>query len=259
MGDAGGVMMGVCIAVFLMIIAGLLFHKILGSYIEGAMTSMQFIITGSLFLLIAVMVLLVPSIPVKLILFLVIIAGFILAPNISGYFNKKETETYYDERIERYKSAIEQDPGNLAARSFLVDTLSKEGRYDEAIDAQTELLNLAPQNTEEIRKLNLLIEYREENISGIIICPHCGFRNQAGRKICQNCENQLSFTDDLRKRLAEGGAKRITIFASISIGVLALVIYATNGITSYARIFIIFILLSIIILSQVMFFYRKSQ
>lgn len=254
-----GVISGVCAVVFVMVIAGILFHKILGMFIEGAMSAEQFIFTGAIYLVAAVIILITPSVILKLILAVLVAGAFIFLPHLGQYLNKRETTNYYNEHIERYREAINRDPKNLAARSFLVDSLSKEGRLDEAIDEQTELMRLSPNDTEGAHRLKVLIEDREEKIAGIIVCPHCGFRNHGGRKVCQNCENQLSFSDDLRKRLTEGGKKQIVSTFAVFAGVLTVMVLATSGFSALSRIFIILLVMAIIILTQIMYFYRKSQ
>lgn len=253
-----GVIPGVCGAVFLMIIAGLLFHKILGAYIEGSINALQFIIMGAAFMVAAVSVMLVPNMILKVLIVILIIAVFSFESHISKWFNKKQISNFTEDRIERYKAAIESDPRNLAARGAFVDALRSLGRYDEAVDEQTIILNYTPDDVEEKYKMKSLIEEREEKITGITICPHCGFRNQGGLQVCRNCEGQMFFINDFRRKLVEGGSKRLTIAFIIFIGILAFLIMTTQNMMFSFRFILITFLILLVIFSEIMFFYRKT-
>lgn len=253
-----GVIAGVCGAVLLMIIAGILFNKILGAYIEGSITILQFIFVGAAFMVAAVSVMFVPSIILKIIIISLIIAIFSFESHISKWFNKRQMTNFTEEDIKRYLAAIESDPENLAARGFLVDALRSLGRYDEAVDEQAILLGHAPDDAQEKYRMKRLLEDREENITGISICPHCGFRNQSGLRVCRNCEEKLFFMDDLKRKLADGGGRRFTIVFIIFIGILALLIISTQGMMLSFRIILIAFLILLVIFSEIMFFYRKT-
>ena len=252
------VIVGVCSAVLLMVMAGILFHKILGSFIEGELSALQFILLGSIFLIAATLVMLVSSLLLKAIIVAFIITAFSFESNISKYFGKKQIANLTEDHIERFKAAIESDPHNLAARSALVDALRSLGRYDEAVDEQTIVLSHIPDDVQEKYKMKILIEDREENITGIIICPHCGFRNQNGLKVCRSCEGQLFLFGDLKRKLADGGSKRFTVAIIIFIGMLALLVLTTQNMMLSLRFILITFLILLVIFSEIMFFYRKT-
>lgn len=254
----GSVIVGVCGAVFLMVIAGILFHRIFGEYIEGSITALQFILIGSAFFVAAVSVMLVPGAVWKVLIAALIIAAFSFQPLISKWFGNRQISDLTEDYIERHKAAIESDPRNLAARAGLVDALRSLGRYDEAVDEQTEILSYAPDDTEQKRKMKTLIEDREEKITGIVVCPHCGFRNQNGLQVCRNCEGHLFLIGDLRKKLAEGGSKRLTWAFVVFVGVLALLIIMTDNMMFSLRFILITFLILLVVFSEIMFFYRKT-
>ncbi len=165
--------------------------------------------------------------------------------------SESQQKVYADDNIYRYKAIIAADPGNIAARSALVDSLASIRKYDEAITEQQHILDIVKDNSIEKRKLTKLLEDREEDINGIIVCPSCGYRNYRNLKECRKCYEKLRIIEYIKVRIVKGGIKRILISISVLIGVILLALLTSMGLT--------YILLAIIVVSFFLFLVMYSK
>jgi tetratricopeptide (TPR) repeat protein len=93
------------------------------------------------------------------ILALVYAAILVLAAWEYVYWRRREREHCLSE-VARYRSAIERDPMNAAAHSFLGENLLKLSRFDEARAALDRALELDPQSERDRRLLKQAEERR---------------------------------------------------------------------------------------------------
>ena len=77
------------------------------------------------------------------------------------YWRRREREHHLSE-ITRYQQAIEQDPTNAAAYSFLGENLMRLRRFDEAQEAFEKALQLDPESKRDRRLLRLAKERRPQ-------------------------------------------------------------------------------------------------
>jgi len=77
------------------------------------------------------------------------------------YWRRREHEHYLAE-VERYKAAIERDPSNAAAYSFLGEACLRLGRFDEAEAAFELALELDPESKRDHRLLRLARQRRTQ-------------------------------------------------------------------------------------------------
>ncbi len=93
------------------------------------------------------------------VLALVYAAVLVLAAWEYLYWRRREKEHCLSE-VGRYRSAIEKDPTNAAAHSFLAENLLKLSRFDEARAALERALELDPQSNRDRRLLKRAEERR---------------------------------------------------------------------------------------------------
>lgn len=251
-GLGGNVIVLVNVAVFFGILAGLLLHKMIGSYVEGAIGGLECILIAGLYLglVISVITLHVPAILVVLVLFALVLV-------LPRWRERKTAQSFHDERVEQFRSAIASDPLNMAARSRLAEELHKIGRFDEAIAEQTQLVQMAPGNLAEARRLEQLIREKDERISLPIICPSCGHKNPPDRTRCAECEGELRLTSELKRWLMQGGIKQIAVIWAITITVMTIVLFVFSALSLYGRILIVALFLLVVVLAELLYAYRS--
>jgi tetratricopeptide (TPR) repeat protein len=77
------------------------------------------------------------------------------------YWRRRERDHYQSE-VEKFKAAIERDPTNAAAHSFLGDACLRLGRFDEAEAALEIALQLDPESKKDRRLLKQARERRRQ-------------------------------------------------------------------------------------------------
>lgn len=205
------------------IIAGILFNRILGAFIEGSISGLHCVIIGGLFIGLVCCIVISPLSRVALTSAILIICLFIAMPLWRSHADKVDTKTFYDDRMNQYREAIQKDPRNLAARERLAETFYKLGRLDEAIAEYTELVRIAPNASQEAYKLRLLIEEKAQHQSPPVTCPNCGHANPSQRRTCEQCESSLSVSTELVRWLLAGGLRQVVISTSIGVAAITLV------------------------------------
>ena len=239
-------------AVTLLIIAGILFHGILGWYVDGTIGGFECTLMAGVYIGMVLSIITLNILPAVLLLAVLI---FLLAlPKIRG---RRMITALHDEQIERFRLAIESDPGNFAARGRLAETLYKKGRLDEAIAEYSELIKRSPESREEAYRLNQLVEEKEERKTPPIICPSCGHSNPPDRTHCYTCENNLRITSELKKWLVRGGLKQIAITWAIVMAVIAVVMSALSVLPVLGRVFVAALILLIVLVSELVYAHRK--
>lgn len=175
------------------ILMGLLMHRIIGEYIDGAISAHGCVVYTGLLMGLLSSVIVFRS---WWLLLVVSIAGVV------WLIFSKRTEAqdrcrFYQERISTCREALKADPKNLAARSRAADALYKLGQLDEAIEQYSQLVHLSPGCTEETHRLRLLLREREDKRAAFVLCPTCSHRNPIGRLRCTECEASLENAERL--------------------------------------------------------------
>lgn len=230
------------------IIASLVFHRIVGWYIEGAIGPIECIVIACLFLAIAGGIVIAPSILARVVLLTLLVVLVTALRLLGPHLERRETRKFYDERIEQYRQVIGADPLNLAARARLADALYKEGRLDEAIEELTEAVRLAPNSRVEASRLRQLIQEREERRDPPVTCPGCGHRNPKNKVYCMNCEADLRAISAFRARLADRGWKQLVRSSAVAVGVLMAVLMLGMLLPGLLRVVVVLVALLILVI-----------
>lgn len=221
MGLLGSAMIVVCAAMFAFIIAGLVFHRIVGAYIEGDIGGLECIVLGGLFVGFMLCCITMPSSPsagITGVAVLLLMAAF---PAVKWHMNRRANREYFDDRIGQYRDLIAANPSNRAARERLAETLYDTGHLTEAIEEYKALVALAPNSLPEAHRLWRLEKELEEKDVPVRVCPWCGSRNSSDRTKCQRCEADLILVSRAKKWLVSGGLKKMATSYSVMAGVLA--------------------------------------
>lgn len=243
----GMVFVGVSVFVFFAILAGILFHRIIGWFIEGSITAVQCVALAGVYLVVIGTIIVTPSPVLQVTLAVLLIVVVVTLPFIGEAMVKRDTKDFYDDKMDGYRDAIARDPRNLAARARLADAMYKQGRLDEAIEELTALVQIAPGSQDDSRRLQRLIEEREERRSPPVNCPHCGQPNDSTRTRCAYCESDLNAVAEVKKWLVEGGLRKIVISSAIGIGILALLFFAVSFLSVIGRITFVALILLVVI------------
>jgi len=245
-GAAGPAIVGVCAVVFLGILAGLLLHRIIGWYISGDISSLQCAIIGGVYIGVLITITVSPFAAVKVALALIIVLSCILGPVVGRrVIYKRELHRFHDDEIEKYRQVIASRPDNWAARSRLADELFKRGLLDEAVEEQSELVRLRPQDVEEARKLKSLIGEREEHKAPPRVCPSCGRSNPPERSVCLYCERQLSLAKETARWFTQEGAKQMRVPFAIGMAIAVPALLLFSALSALGR--ILFIALTLLV------------
>lgn len=128
-GVVGSVIVGVCAFAFAAIIAGLILHKLIGMYLLNELSPMMSVIVIGIYVW-----LIICLVTLKIALAIGLLVPLIAILALPGVANRRSDRLLDEEKMEQFRAAIESDPGNLAARNKLANTLYKVGNLDEAIE-----------------------------------------------------------------------------------------------------------------------------
>jgi hypothetical protein len=246
-----------CGAGLLGIIGGMVLHKILVWYLEGAVSGLQCVLIAGLYVGLIICIITAPSTPARLLFIITLFVFLALLPIGSKLSDRHDQHLYLSEKAKQYHAAIESDPINRAARSKLARVLEEQGRLDEAIQEISEVVQLAPNDIEEAYYLKYLLRTKEEEKIPLITCPSCGHSNPPGRTHCYNCEGYLSLGSELKQWLASGGMKQIAISIAAVIAVTAFAGLVLNSLSIVGRIIFILMALLIVVTALLVRAYRS--
>ncbi|MFA6665765.1 MAG: tetratricopeptide repeat protein [Armatimonadota bacterium] len=165
MAELGSAMALVCIIGLAAIIAGLGLHRIIGWYIEGSISGAACILIAGIYAGAIISAIIARTMVMAITILILIALISILIPILSGKMDRASLKSLNDEKICRYREAIEANPENLAARSMLAKTLHSDGRLDEAIEVMEELVRRTPNDYVEAGFLKKLTKERDERNS----------------------------------------------------------------------------------------------
>lgn len=216
----GEVILYVNLAIFFSIIAGILLHKIIGAYVEGSVSSLECVLISGLYLGFVFSV-----ITTQFKLAVAVLALLFLIYLVTTCREQITDRAFRAEQLQGFREAIAADPRNLAARGRLVEVLYKMGRLDEAIDEQTQLVQLAPNDPAESHRLQQLLRDKLERSEPSITCGSCGHKNPPGRTHCEKCENALIIPSlVLKESVRNLGATKLAIGAGVLVGAATILV-----------------------------------
>lgn len=239
-------------AAFFGILGGLLLHKIIGWYIEGAIGGLQCVLVAGLYIGF-VLSIVTAKVPIALLL-LAVLAAMVVFSKLQ---ERRTIQSLYDEQIEQYREVIASDPLNLAARSRLANVLHEKGRLDEAIAELTEVVRRSPESRPDAYLLEELLEEKEERRAPPITCPSCGHQNPPDRTRCADCEGYLRPSSELKVWLMRGGLRQIAISWAVTMAVVTLMLFGLSMLSLPGRILVIALFLLVVISAGLLHAYRS--
>lgn len=242
----------VCGAAFFGILGGILLHKIVGWYVEGAMGGLQCLLISGLY---AGLILSIVTLQVAVALCIVAAGVILFVVSTSG--EHEADRRFRDEQMEAFRRAIAADPANLAARTRLANALYADRKLDEAIAELTEVVRRSPQSIPEAHRLKRFLAEKEEQQAPPVTCPSCGQRNPPDRTHCTNCEGFLRPSSELKRWLMTGGLKQIIIAWSVTMAVIAVIMLFLSMLSVAGRIVVIAVFLIVVILAELLHVYRS--
>ena len=118
-----------------------------------------------------------------------VVAGCAALPRLNAQTDKRILDRMRNEDIAKYQRAIQFDPKNAAAHSFLADAYAQSGLYDEAIEEYQKAIELDPHHAHAERwKLQKAIDAKQGKTRlRIIVCDECQGETPHGNKVCAHC------------------------------------------------------------------------
>jgi len=125
---------------------------------------------------------------------------------------------YYKRKLDQYMRAIEFDPGNLAARQFLADTLYGRGKLDQAIDELRVAVDMGS-GFESEYKLKKWERERYLRDTPNAICRWCGTEHPPKTRSCEKCGAELPYHGPFTRWLSGGRTDRARYYLILVAGV----------------------------------------
>ncbi|NIM05652.1 MAG: tetratricopeptide repeat protein [Armatimonadetes bacterium] len=119
-------------------------------------------------------------------LFAVLVIMFILR-SIPGRLAEARKQQLLQADLETYRKALDFDPRNVAAYSFLADTYMKLGAVDQAIAHYRQALEVDPNLFEEKKKLEKALRLRDVLGAKTMFCPQCLRPRNPKENECLEC------------------------------------------------------------------------
>lgn len=202
------------------VLAGAVFLLIVSWWVEGYIGATEGLVLFALYGGLVFGLFAAPSLALQAVALVPLLASAIWA---AYAWKKGSLRQYYLDQIRRYRSAIDFDPRNLAARRQLADALYKVGDIDMAIAEMRVLAELSPSATEERYVLRHWEEEKRMIDTGVVVCHRCGTENGPGVNWCRRCEAPL-LRFKRKTWLAEAGFKGyILMLAGGTVTVLSFV------------------------------------
>jgi len=165
-------------------------HWILSSWFARRMYGWQAILLliGVVIVMYFSIILVVSGNPVGMVIPIGLLGVGLIGRTVSEWADRRQYDRFDEQDIAKYQTAIEIDPRNVAAHSFLADTLRRMGKLAEAIPEYQAALALDPSLKEEkywLERCRTQLEGggRPEQMT----CPRCGFARHRGQSVCPEC------------------------------------------------------------------------
>ena len=110
--------------------------------------------------------------------------------------DKKRREMWCDDII-KYRQALDFDPLNVAAYSFLGDAYLKLGDIDQAIENYRKAIELDPKLIEEKQKLAHALQDKATRKGTSMFCPRCLTPRSSKQNVCTTCQRPFSWDETI--------------------------------------------------------------
>lgn len=125
--------------------------------------------------------------PGMLLLAVAILGTPLIFYGLAKVSDKRLVTSFDEEDIAKYRAALDFDPKNIAAHSYLADTYRRQGKLSEAIEEYKAALQLDPSLKNErywVQRLGIQLESaaRKE-----MVCPRCNSLRVGEAQVCPEC------------------------------------------------------------------------
>jgi tetratricopeptide (TPR) repeat protein len=130
----------------------------------------------------------------------------------------------WEDDLLRFQRAIDFDPKNVAAYSFMGDTYLKLDDLDNAIESWHKALELQPSLKPEQEKIRKAMREKSIQEATAMYCPRCRQPRAPVHNKCLNCDREFTFDETIKfnmQRLSHAQQMRYLALL-IAIGILAL-------------------------------------
>ncbi len=125
--------------------------------------------------------------PGMLLLAVIILGTPLVFYGLAKVSDKRLVSAFDEEDIAKYQAALDFDPKNIAAHTYLADTYRRQGKLSEAIEEYKAALQLDPSLKNErywVQRLEIQLESaaRKE-----MVCPRCNSPRVGDAQVCPEC------------------------------------------------------------------------
>jgi len=171
----------------------------------------------------------------------------IVVPQSLAVMNRRRKQRLIERNIQRYQHALNFDPKNVAAHSYLGDTYMKLAQFNLAIEHYEKALELDPKLSVEKHKLERAQRELKLQTGKHELCPRCSAERPPGISVCVNCGIPFSTDETILynfRRLPKGESFTILLtsglmlllafcFSILGLGWLGFLAFIALGIYSY--------------------------
>ncbi len=136
--------------------------------------------------------------PASFILLALLLLACALSPRVAARWEKAGLARLDNEDIRKYQLALEHDPRNAAAHSYLAQIYLKQKRYDDAIEHFQLSLAAYAESPKDRHLLQRAIDEKQRAEAEGPVCATCGAINPPGAKTCGACDQVLKEPGFLR-------------------------------------------------------------
>lgn len=224
MGNAGGVMITVCLAVVGMVIAAFPVIRTINWWIEGSLDGIQASVVILLYVALLGGIMGAPS-AIKFVLLLFILISALAAPFIGNIAAKAGNRQIDDESMSRYIRALEINPNDVGARLAVADSLAKRGDLEQAISHAQWVVQQHPrlEGTVGLRIKTWERQLEYEKSPHPVFCHMCHAELPASATVCPECGAKFGTKAAIIDRIATEGGLRVVVTGWLTTTTLLLV------------------------------------
>ncbi|NCO90279.1 MAG: hypothetical protein COZ06_12240 [Armatimonadetes bacterium CG_4_10_14_3_um_filter_66_18] len=126
--------------------------------------------------------------PVSFVLLALLLLSCALSPWVAARLDKAGLARLDNEDMRKYQLALQHDPKNAAAHSFLAQLYLKQKRYDDAIEHFQLSLEAYAESPKDRHLLQRAIDEKQRAEAEGPVCAICGAINPPGAKTCGACD-----------------------------------------------------------------------
>lgn len=189
---------------------------------EGEITGAQFIGISLTFLLLLVLVLGPVQASTRIPMAVLLIASCLALLVLPVLSSKRSGDAFERDQESLFRSVLDADQGNVAARIELARFLHRNCRYSEAIETLEQAIQLSPKTTIQEQSL-LKTWYRQWERQGepMIICRWCREETPADRPRCKHCNRPIGTRRELAEAFRDNAPEIVKTYL-IALPVLAI-------------------------------------